>query len=97
MGFGFVIARFALWTREFSVSGKVRSSSISPGISTWLGVGMVCVGVAVAAIAAHRHHAYIGELERGVPNPPLHVKTSMILAGVLAVVGLMLAIHILFI
>ena len=97
MGFGFVIARFALWTREFSHSGKVTTLSVDPGVSTWLGVGMVCVGVGVSVLAAVRHHGYIRDLERGVPNPPLHVNTSMILAGVLALVGLSLAIHILFI
>jgi putative membrane protein len=97
MGFGFVIARFALWTREFGAAGKVTRIAVNPGISTWLGVGMVCVGVAVVAIAAQRHLGYIRDLERGVPNPPLHVKTSMILAGVLALVGLLLAIHIFFI
>lgn len=97
MGFGFVIARFALWTREFSASGHGTKFSVNPGFSTWLGVGMVIVGVGVAALAAFRHHGYIRDLERGVTNPPLHVKTSMILAGVLALVGLLLAIHILFI
>jgi putative membrane protein len=97
MGFGFVVARFALWTREFSISGKSTALSVSPGVSTWLGVGMVGVGVGVSALAAIRHRGYIRDLERGVPNPPMHVKTSMILAGVLSLVGLLLAIHILFI
>ena len=96
MGFGFVIARFALWTREFNFSGKPATLVVRPGVSTWLGVGMVCVGVGVSVLAALRHHAYIRDLERGVTNPPLHVNTSMILAGVLALVGLLLAIQILF-
>jgi putative membrane protein len=97
MGFGFVIARFALWTRELSASSKATTISITPGFSTWLGVGMVCVGVVVSGMAAIRHHGYIRELERGVKNPPLHIRTSMFLAGVLAVVGLLLAINILYI
>lgn len=97
MGFGFVIARFALWTREFGASGKATTLSVTPGVSTWLGVGMVCLGVGVSTLAAIRHHGYIRDLERGVPNPPLHIHTSLTLAGVLALVGLMLAVHILFI
>ena len=96
MGFGFVIARFALWTREFNFSGKPGTLVVRPGVSTWLGVGMVCVGVGVSVLAGIRHRTYIRDLERGVPNPPLHVSTSMILAGVLALVGLLLAIQILF-
>ncbi len=95
MGFGFVIARFALWTREFAGSGKAMPGPVQTGVSTWLGVGMVLVGVGVSALAAVRHHGYIRDLERGVRNPPLHVNTSMILAGVLGIVGLSLAIHIL--
>jgi putative membrane protein len=96
MGFGFVIARFALWTREFGASGKATAIKVTPGFSTWLGVGMIGVGVFVSALAAIRHHDYIRDLERGVSNPPLHITTSMIMAGVLSVVGLMLAVQILF-
>jgi putative membrane protein len=96
MGFGFVIARFALWTREFSATAKATAIAVSPGFSTWLGVGMLGVGVVVSALAAMRHHDYIRDLERGVRNPPLYIKTSMIMAGVLALVGLLLAVQILF-
>jgi putative membrane protein len=96
MGFGFVIARFALWTREFGSSGKLTSAA-NPGFSTWLGFGMVCVGVFVAVLAAVRHREYIRALERGVANPPLHIKTSLIVAGILALVGLAIAINILMI
>ena len=85
MGFGFVIARFALWTREFGSSGKSTAIAVSPGVSTWLGFGMVCVGVFVSVLAAVRHRGYIRALEQGVANPPLHIKTSLIMAGVLAI------------
>jgi putative membrane protein len=97
MGFGFVIARFALWTREFTAADEAKALSLSPNISTWLGVGMVVVGVGVTGLAAFRHRSYIRDLEHGVTNPPLHVNTSMILAAVLALVGGLLAVHILFI
>ena len=96
MGFGFVIARFALWTREYGISSNPESA-VKPGLSTWLGFCMVCVGVLVAVLAAARHRGYIRSLERGVANPPLHIKTSMIVAGILALVGLAIAIHILMI
>ena len=65
--------------------------------STWLGFGMVCVGVFVSVLAAARHREYIRDLERGVANPPLHIKTSLIVAGILAMVGLAIAINILMI
>ncbi len=94
MGFGFVIARFALWTREYNFSDPQQLQA-RPGVSTWLGFGMVCVGVFVCLLAAARHRVYVRALERGVANPPLHVKTSLIVAGTLAVVGMAIAIHIL--
>src|SRR5208282_4594961 len=94
MGFGFVIARFALWTREYGFSGTLRPQA-GPGVSTWLGFGMVSVGVFVCVLAAARHRAYVRALERGVANPPLPIKTSLIVAGTLAVVGMAIAVHIL--
>jgi putative membrane protein len=93
MGFGFVIARFALWTREYGFAGT-PSSPAPPGVSTWLGFVMVCVGVCVCLLAAARHRAYVGALGRGVANPPLHIKTSLIVAGTLAVVGMAIALYI---
>jgi len=94
MGFGFVIARFALWTREYGFSGTLKSQA-RPGVSTWLGFGMVSVGVFVCVLAAARHRGYVRALERGVANPPLPIKTSLIVAGTLAVVGMAIAVHIL--
>lgn len=96
MGFGFVIARFAIWTREFGSLGKA-TSPVKTGVSTWLGFGMVCVGVFVSVLAAARHRDYIRALEQGVANPPLHIKTSLVVAGILAMVGLAIALNILMI
>jgi putative membrane protein len=94
MGFGFVIARFALWSREYGISSRLSSAG-GLGFSTWLGFVMVVVGVFVCGLAATRHRAYIGALGRGVTNPPLYVRTSLIVATILAMVGLALAVHIL--
>jgi putative membrane protein len=94
MGFGFVIARFALLTREigFAEGGQPRSRSI---VSPALGFVMVCLGVTVIVVAAVRHLDYIRALERGVTNPPLKIRISLIMAGILALVGVAIAIYIL--
>lgn len=94
MGFGFVIARFALWLREYGliVSGSTR---VQPGPSTWLGLVMVCVGLGVCVMASVRYRGYVQALQRGVKNPPIHSGTSLLVAAALALVGLALAIHIL--
>jgi putative membrane protein len=96
MGFGFVIARFALFLREYALMGAGPPRGAT-GVSTWVGFGMVCVGVFVCFMAAFRHRAYIQALEHGVANPPLNIRSSLVVAMTLAVVGLALAIHILMI
>ena len=72
MGFGFLIARFALLIREYDLAGS-KTIHARPQISTWLGFGMVCVGVVVCVMAAARHREYVGALRQGVANPPLNV------------------------
>jgi putative membrane protein len=94
MGFGFLIARFALLIREYDLAASITTHAQSH-ISTWLGFGMVCVGVVVCLTAAVRHREYVGALRQGVANPNLNATTSIILAGTLALVGLAIAIHIL--
>ena len=82
MGFGFVIARFALWTREFSAfgqgNGHLGDSWRLDMAGSWHGLcwrrcfrpGGEFATTVISAISS-------GEWR----NPPLHVKTSMILAG----------------
>src|SRR5262249_8583314 len=93
MGFGFLIARFALFLRDYGLMVRVNALS-QPAVSSGLGFGMVCVGVAVCVMAAARHRAYIQALERGVGNPPRDVRTSLAVAAVLTFVGLAIAVHI---
>jgi putative membrane protein len=94
MGFGFLIARFALFLRAYGM-GPQAIHGEPTGVSSWAGVGMICVGVSVCVVAASRHRAYIRALEQGVANPPLHIRTSLLVAVILALVGLAMAIHIL--
>jgi putative membrane protein len=93
MGFGFLIARFALFLRGYDITTNPAATT-QPKLSNWLGFGMVSVGVMVCVIAATRHRAYIQALESGVDNPPHDLRTTLSLAVVLATVGLAIAIHI---
>jgi putative membrane protein len=93
MGFGFVIARFALLIRELGLADGERPrlrSTLSPA----LGFVMVCLGVTVIVLATARHLQYVKALQRGVTNPPLRLHASLIVAGTLALVGVAIAIHI---
>ena len=97
MGFGFLIARFAFWMREYvELQGVTPKANSHHHISTWLGFGMVVVGVLVCVMAGGRHRNYVRALQDGNKNPPLHVGTSLSIAAILALVGLAMAIQILF-
>ena len=54
MGFGFVVARFGLFLRELAA---VRPEPMPrpPGVSLWLGVALVLLGVVVTLLAAREH------------------------------------------
>ena len=94
MGFGFLIARFALLIRDTEFAG-VPAPSGRPPISPSLGFAMVCFGVVVCLVSSVRHRRYVDALEAGVPNPRLDSRATFVLAGVLTLVGLAMAIHIL--
>jgi putative membrane protein len=53
IAFGFVIARFSLFAREFSV--LVHSSNPEPGLSTTFGTAMALFGIVVAILGAWRY------------------------------------------
>ncbi len=93
MGFGFLIARFALWLREYQAIMTTTAQAQS-GLSTWLGLVMIFVGVGVCLMAAVRYRGYVQALKRGETNPPLHSGTSLLVAAALALMGLAIAIHI---
>ena len=56
---------------------------------------MVCFGVAVCLVSLWRHRTYIQALEAGVANPRLKARTPLVLAAILALVGLAMAVHLL--
>jgi putative membrane protein len=94
MGFGFLIARFAFLIRDTGFVDLPARSAHTP-ISPWLGFAMVCFGVVISLVALVRHRRYIDALEAGVANPRLDPRASFVLAGVLSLVGLAMAIHLL--
>jgi putative membrane protein len=55
IAFGFVIARFSLFTREFAL--LVHGTHPAPGLSISFGTGMALFGVFVAVLGAWRYSA----------------------------------------
>lgn len=92
MGFGFVVARFGLFLREVTVA---RGEPVTdPGGSLYAGTALVVLGVIVNLHAAMAHARFRRRFEEGTPIPH-HATFSMVLAGVLAVVGMAMAVYLL--
>lgn len=94
MGFGFVVARFALWLRAFAVSTPAESR---PGyhLSVWFGMALVLLGVLTNLTAARRHARYVRDLDAGDPDPDLGPALAITVACVLGAVGIAMAAYLL--
>ena len=88
IAFGFVIARFALFAREFSM--LVKNSSGSEGVSTAFGTAMAVSGIAIAILGAWRYAA----TDRGLMHGRvirLSATAGYVLSLVVAVIGVVVA------
>jgi putative membrane protein len=63
IAFGFVIARFSLFAREFAT--LVHGGTMSPGLSTGFGTAMALFGILVAVLGAWRYAATDRGLREG--------------------------------
>jgi len=94
MGFGFVVARFAVFLREMAV-GSPGHATHAPGLSLWTGTSLIAIGVAVQVTAALNHIRVINRMNRGqdIVGRPSFAAVALALA--LAMVGLVMAIGLL--
>jgi putative membrane protein len=63
MGFGFVIARFGVFLRELDVAA--RASHPNTGMSLYVGLLLLAVGMIVCAASAIRHGRYLRAIDAG--------------------------------
>lgn len=92
MGFGFVVARFGLFLRELA-SLKPDVPHRPGGMSEWIGVVMVLVGVAALAYGAFDYRAALMRIRQAKPLPVDRGTAGLLLSGVLAVIGLIVAVY----
>ena len=91
MGFGFVVARFGLFLRELAAAHKLEITR-GTGVSHWVGTVLLLIGVIVTFGAIVQHVRLINRLNRGeVPNN--YSSAAIAVAGILAVLGLLMAIN----
>ncbi|MGI8770178.1 MAG: YidH family protein [Acidobacteriaceae bacterium] len=92
MGFGFVVARFGLFLRELQ-DRDPRLPSHATGTSLWLGIALVVLGVAVDVSAAAAHIRLTHKLRDGRWLPGRTSTLGLMVALLLAGVGLTMAIY----
>lgn len=86
MGFGFVVARFGLFLRE-----TATPAGADPGThpwSMWIGVSLVLLGVFVTLLAAGQYRQVLIALEQGRAYIPPRWSLGLVLALVLATIGI---------
>jgi inner membrane protein YidH len=92
MAFGFVVSRFGLFLRVLESSSGQRISEPS-ALSLPLGVFLVLLGVIVDIFAAWRHVRYVRAIDQGLPTTGRLSTLAIVLAIILAVLGLVMAFY----
>ncbi len=87
MGFGFVVARFGIFLHEVSAVAATVAPR-SHGFSVWAGTGIMMTGVMILALAVIQHYRTIQRLNQNVSITGKPSLVGMILAGMLALIGL---------
>jgi len=96
MGVGFAVARFGLFLREMG-AGATKLPVHSTGISAVSGVGLVVLGVIVNVSATLRHVQITRELSAGTWVPGRVARDAVVLALLLAGIGVAMAVYLTFV
>ncbi len=95
MGFGFVVARFGLFLREMEAAQHIERHS-GYGVSLWLGIALVVLGVFLNLAALARYRRYLRQLAQGIlPEAKPRLETTVAVA--LAVMGVAAVFYLLFV
>ena len=95
MGFGFVVARFGLFLRELA-SVEHAPTKQGFGASLWVGTTLVLLGVAVNVLAAIKHWTTVRQLDRGEAIRFRPLSLGIVVAILLALLGLSIAGYLVF-
>ena len=96
MGFGFVVARFGLFLQELHVAQNSAATQ-HYGLSLWFGTAMIAVGVVANVVAGFPHLRLVRQLDRGETSHTHATAQAVTAAFALALVGLAMAIYLIFV
>jgi putative membrane protein len=94
MGVGFAVARFGLFLRQMRAT-ETHSVVHSTGLSVWSGVAIVLLGVIVLTSSVAQHLTLIRELNSGTWRPGRISRNAVLLATLLALVGVAMSAYLL--
>ncbi len=92
MGFGFVVARFGLFLRALQ-AGQPNLPVQSYGLSFWFGTTLILLGVIVNVFSARHHVRLVQDLREGGTGFNRPSSLAIVVALILAAVGLAMAIY----
>lgn len=92
MGFGFVLARFALFLGEIHLMQDVPPLE-SSGFSLWSGTGLIVMGVIVNLLAGWNHLRMVRALDRGDKSYAPRQMQAVGIAFLLGLVGVAMAVY----
>jgi uncharacterized protein (DUF302 family)/uncharacterized membrane protein YidH (DUF202 family) len=95
MGLGFVLARFGLFLQGFNRLDPAMPAR-SYGLSLWIGVTLILMGVAVCFFSTLRHLRMLKELQTGESLFSHHPRLAVGTAVALILLGLIMAGYLLF-
>lgn len=96
MGFGFVVARFGLFLQELQ-SIRPAAQVHSYGPSLWFGTALICAGVVVDVYSSLRYSRLIGHMNASGSITRQRSITAIIIALFLALVGVAMAIYLIWV
>jgi putative membrane protein len=94
MGVGFAVARFGLFLRQMRAT-ETHSVVHSTSLSVWSGVAIVLLGVIVLTSSVAQHLTLIRELNSGTWRPGRISRNAVLLATLLALVGVAMSAYLL--
>ncbi len=104
MGFGFVVARFHWFMRQFSLESSTHvlqkktaaSQSGSIGLTVWIGLGLIILGVCINLLAGREHARFLDCLQKNLEYHPPRRSMGITVTILLAIIGILMASHLLY-
>lgn len=96
MGFGFVVARFGLFLQELQ-SIRVTRVVHSYGPSLWFGTALISAGVVVDVYSSWRYSRLIGHMNASGAIARNRSTTAIAIALFLALIGVAMAIYLIWV